>query len=142
MGMQQPLTRSAETPGQQAADLGLLGAAYRNRTDDPFITRELHTRKALNWLAPAASTKATQLGQNDRTEVVYVQNAPTRTLCGLLDACHKKAGGVMRTLGHWHTTVPLAVAAVGLRPPGYEQTRLHARSSFASHRHASSFDLG
>jgi hypothetical protein len=77
MGMQQPLTRSAETPGQQASDLGFFGAAYRNRTDDLFITRELHTRKALNWPASAASTKATQLGQHDRTEVVYVQNAPT-----------------------------------------------------------------
>jgi len=77
MGMQQPLTRSAETPGQQAADLGLLGAAYRNRTDDLIITRELHTRKALNWLASAASTKSTQLGQHDLAEVVYVQNVPT-----------------------------------------------------------------
>src|SRR5665647_2773107 len=78
MGMQQPLTRSAETPGQQAADLGLLGAAYRNRTDDLFITRELHTRRALNWLASAVSTKATQQGQHDQIEVMYAQNTPAR----------------------------------------------------------------
>src|SRR5664279_3343663 len=55
------------------------GAAYRNRTDDLFITRELHTRRALNWLASAASTMATQQGQHDQTEVMYAQNAPTRT---------------------------------------------------------------
>jgi hypothetical protein len=48
-------------------------------TDDLFITRELHTHKALDWLAIAASAKATQPGQNDQTEVMYAQNAPMRT---------------------------------------------------------------
>jgi hypothetical protein len=55
------------------------GAAYRNRTDDLFITREFHTRKALHWPASAVSTKATQLGQPDRIEVMYAQNTPTPT---------------------------------------------------------------
>jgi hypothetical protein len=49
------------------------GAAYRNRTDDLFITRELHTPKALNWPASTASTKATQISQHDQIEVMYAQ---------------------------------------------------------------------
>jgi len=48
-------------------------------TDDLFITREFHTRKALNSSASAASTKATQPGQPDQIEVMYAQNTPTRT---------------------------------------------------------------
>jgi hypothetical protein len=47
------------------------------QTDDLFITRELHTPKARNWPAFAVSTKATQLSQDDRIEVMYAQNAPT-----------------------------------------------------------------
>jgi len=43
------------------------------------ITRELHARKTLNWPASATSTRATQLGQIDRIEVMYAQKAPTRT---------------------------------------------------------------
>jgi hypothetical protein len=42
-----------------------------------FITRDLPTRKALNWPATPLSTKATQLGQDDRNEVMYAQNTPT-----------------------------------------------------------------
>src|SRR5664280_3598804 len=49
------------------------------RWSDLFITRELHTRKALDWPAIAASTKTTQPGQNDQTEVMYAQNTPMRT---------------------------------------------------------------
>ena len=49
------------------------------RWSDPFITRELHTHKALDWPAIAASTKTTQPGQNDQTEVMYAQNTPMRT---------------------------------------------------------------
>jgi hypothetical protein len=33
--------------------------------------------KALNWPAPAASTKATQPGQPDRIDIMYAQNTPT-----------------------------------------------------------------
>jgi len=55
------------------------GAAYRNRTDDLFITRELHQRKSLSHPASAASTKPTQQGQHDQIEVMYAQNTPTRT---------------------------------------------------------------
>ena len=51
--------------------------------DDLFITRELPARKALTWPASAASTKAIQRGQHDRTTIVYVQNALTPTLFGV-----------------------------------------------------------
>jgi hypothetical protein len=47
--------------------------------DELFITREFHTREALNSSASAASTKATQPGQPDQIEVMYAQNTPTRT---------------------------------------------------------------
>jgi hypothetical protein len=57
--------------------LRLCWAAHRNRPDDLFITRELHTRKALRWPASAASTKAIQLGQPGGIEVMYAQNTPT-----------------------------------------------------------------
>jgi hypothetical protein len=43
-----------------------------------FITRELHTPKALGCMGSAASIKSTQQGQRDRVEVVYVQNPPTK----------------------------------------------------------------
>ena len=62
--------------GKEARIVNPSGAAYRNRTDDLFSTRDLRTPKALSWPASAASTKATELGQIDRIEVVYVQNAP------------------------------------------------------------------
>jgi hypothetical protein len=73
-----------ETQNRRPATLrvltcGFVGAAYRNQTDDLFITRELHTHKALDWPAIAASTKTTQPGQNDQTEVMYAQNTPMRT---------------------------------------------------------------
>jgi hypothetical protein len=44
-----------------------------------FITRELHSPKALGRMGFAASIKSTQQGQRDRVEVVYVQNPPTLT---------------------------------------------------------------
>ena len=53
------------------------GAACWTRSDDPFITRELHTRKALDRLAIAASTNTTQMSQLDQIEVMYAQNTPT-----------------------------------------------------------------
>jgi hypothetical protein len=59
-------------------DLGY-SEAYRNRTVDLFITWELHTHKALDWPAIAASAKTTQPDQNDQTEVMYAQNPPTPT---------------------------------------------------------------
>src|SRR5665647_3158589 len=88
-------------------------AAYRNRTDDLFITRELHQRKALNCPAPTASTKATQLNQHDQIEVMYAQKTPTRTLLAASTYTRSKTDAGMPTSGHWHTTVRLEVAAVG-----------------------------
>ena len=71
--------RTAGQPPVRALTCGFVGTAYRNRTDDLFITRELHTHKALDWPAIAAPAKATQPSQNNQTEVMYAQNAPMRT---------------------------------------------------------------
>jgi hypothetical protein len=93
-----------------------------------FTTREFHTRKALHWPASAVSTKATQLGQPDRIEVMYAQNAPMPTQVRLrrhrehvritLALWRRWRGGVGRWLPHRADSPRIWVSSPSLRRSG------------------------
>jgi integrase len=70
---------AADSRKRRSLTCAFCGAAYRNRTDDLFTRREVHTRKGPHWSASAASTKATQVSQHDQIDVMYAQDTPTPT---------------------------------------------------------------
>jgi hypothetical protein len=104
------------------------------QTDDLFITRELHTPRALHWpaLSSAVSTKGTPEGQPDQIEVMYDQNAPT-PMPLVVWMCRKR----MTTEGReWQRVNPFTRMACGATcgPPCRRAFQLFISSTFTSPR--------